>query len=310
MFTYTDARGQTINAKVCRLYSDAAKAATNNTYVELMRPHGEIRTANVGMFKERNELMKMPIQTDEKPELRCFDELGPAMAYADANRCSLRVIFLGEHGSEYERNFQQNIAGNPDKVREWRRGFVNLVCYRDKAGNWSEAAQGVLSMVHECLDEFLPPNSKAREDFLKGGGIIEIPFEQRTGNLFVQNAGAVKLTINVKPGVFSGGSSSKDDVAAMSQAIQKGDADTLRRLIKANPALLREPCGRQKACSPLFDAVMEGKPALVQVLLEEGANPNEMNRGGFPVLGIACLHGNPDSVRILLEKEQTRTRPP
>lgn len=302
VFTYTDAQGQTINAKVCRLYADAAKATTNNTYVELMRPHGEIRTANVGMFKERNELMKLPIQTDEKPELRCFDQLGPAMAYADANRCSLRVIFLGEHGSEYERNFNQNIAGNPEKVREWRKGFVNLVCYRDKAGNWSEAAQGVLAMVHEALDEYLPPASREREEFMKGGGVIEIPFEQRTGNFLVQSAGTVKLAITVKPNVFAGGNASADDVAAMSTAIQKNDGETLRRLVKANPALLRQPCGRQNASSPLFDAVMEGKPAMVQVLLEEGANPNEMNSHGFPVIGIACLHGNADTVRILLEK--------
>ena len=291
-----------VNAKICRLYSDSDKPTPENTWVDLLRPYGErlvVRVVNLSK-EEQADIMKRPIERDEHPKLRAFESLGEAMAYADANKCSLRACFLGERGGEIDRRFQAEVCGNPNMVRQWNRGFVTVLCYCDKAGNWSEAAEGVFSMARESLTQFLPPDSKQRADFLTGGGTIEIPFDQRTGNL--NQPKGVKLGVNVKPGLFGGGTVSADDVAAMSAAIQKGDAETLRRLVKANPALLHQPCGRQKASSPLFDAVMEGKPALVQVLLEEGADPCEVDKHGFPVLGIACLHGNADSVRILLEK--------
>ena len=87
----------------------------------------------------------------------------------------------------------------------------------------------------------------------------------------------------------------------MAAAIGKGDGETLRRLVKANPALLHQPCGGQKASSPLFAAVMQGKPGMVRVLLEEGANPCETNTEGTPVLTIACERNNAEIARILLE---------
>ena len=303
-FCTADADSGGFNAKACRVYADSGKPGVANTYVELLTPYGERRTCPVWKLANENmaEVNKLPVEKDENPVLQCFDRLGPALAAADARKCSLRVCFLGEHGSEYERAFERDICSNPDKVRAWRKGFVNLLCFCDKDGNWSEAAQGIFSMVSGYLDEFLPPDSPQRAAFMKGGGVIEIPYEQRTGNLLAQNAGQVKLAISVKPDMFTGGAASADGMAALAAAIEKGDADTLRRLVKADPALLRRPCGSRGASSPLFHAVKQRKPAMVQALLESGANPNETDKGGYPVLCIACLQGNADSVKYLLEK--------
>ncbi len=56
-------------------------------------------------------------------------------------------------------------------------------------------------------------------------------------------------------------------------AIGKGDLDTVREELTANPAALNQPQGRF-GMTPLHKAAQSGQAAIAQFLLENGAQPN------------------------------------
>jgi hypothetical protein len=54
--------------------------------------------------------------------------------------------------------------------------------------------------------------------------------------------------------------------------------------------------------TPLFTAVRRGEPALVDLLLRRGADPNEVNRWQTSMLSWAVLHNHSEVVRRLLDQ--------
>jgi ankyrin repeat protein len=106
------------------------------------------------------------------------------------------------------------------------------------------------------------------------------------------------------------------------EAIQKGNADQVSRLLDGDPALLG---ARRSGVSPLLTAVYYRQPAIVRILLERGttldvfeasavgdvgrlrellaedpARVNAFAADGFTPLGLASFFGHPEAARLLL----------
>ena len=80
-------------------------------------------------------------------------------------------------------------------------------------------------------------------------------------------------------------------------AIEAGDAEKVKALIAGNPKLLRAQDGQGK--TPLILAAQENQPALVNQLIEAGAEVNA--KGRHTALTIAAEGGHLEVVRLLLK---------
>jgi ankyrin repeat protein len=88
------------------------------------------------------------------------------------------------------------------------------------------------------------------------------------------------------------------NVAEFVQACTTGDVDGLRKLLKKDPSLARERVA--SGSTGLHLAVRH--PAMIQVLLQHGADPNVRDVGdNASPLHLAAAQGNLESVRILLD---------
>lgn len=88
--------------------------------------------------------------------------------------------------------------------------------------------------------------------------------------------------------------------SGLHDAIRSGNVERVRRLINAHPHPLwgRDYHGN----TPLMLAVKQGDPAMVKMLLDCGADPNETAFAGAPLpLHLAAEMGNADIARLLLE---------
>ena len=113
-----------------------------------------------------------------------------------------------------------------------------------------------------------------------------------------------------------------DEAAGFFDAIKKGNAADVSRLLDGNPALAR---AKQGGTSALLTAVYYRQPAVTRILLDRGAAPdvfeasavggverlrallaedpacaNEVAPDGFTPLGLASFFGHPAAARLLL----------
>jgi ankyrin repeat protein len=88
--------------------------------------------------------------------------------------------------------------------------------------------------------------------------------------------------------------------SGLDDALRSGNVERVRQLINAHPRLVweRDYYGN----TPLMLAVKQSDPAMVKMLLDCGADPNETGCSGLPFpLHLAAEMGNADIARLLLE---------
>jgi hypothetical protein len=93
------------------------------------------------------------------------------------------------------------------------------------------------------------------------------------------------------------------DIALFFEACEKGDLECLRRLVGADPNLVRlgNPAGRYRNWTGLHSAAQKGHTDAVRFLLEHGADPNAREEGDntYP-LHWAAAGGHLETARALL----------
>jgi ankyrin repeat protein len=91
--------------------------------------------------------------------------------------------------------------------------------------------------------------------------------------------------------------SQADGMTALHWAAHRDDLDTVRLLVTARVAVTNH-----FGVTPLSLACQNGSTAMVELLLERGADPNTVVRGGETVLMTAARTGKPGPVRALLAR--------
>jgi hypothetical protein len=78
----------------------------------------------------------------------------------------------------------------------------------------------------------------------------------------------------------------------MNKAIEKGDLEKVKALLKANPELISQKGGGILNQTPLQDAVFSRQTTIAEFLLANGADVDTKDRSGDTVLGTALWGGN------------------
>jgi uncharacterized protein len=73
------------------------------------------------------------------------------------------------------------------------------------------------------------------------------------------------------------------------------------RLLISQGAQVNSPAGNRTRVTPLHSAVAGRQPEIVKLLLENGADPNARQQGGFTPLHSAAQNGDLESLELLLE---------
>jgi nucleotide-binding universal stress UspA family protein len=90
---------------------------------------------------------------------------------------------------------------------------------------------------------------------------------------------------------------------SLHEAIDDDDFDELEDLLKWKPNL-KEPCkriGQTKDYTPIMKAAHLGRAKMIDLLLDYGANPNELDSIGYSVLMRAVMSKDLESVKVLVE---------
>jgi ankyrin repeat protein len=78
----------------------------------------------------------------------------------------------------------------------------------------------------------------------------------------------------------------------INKAIEKGDLEKVKALLKADPELISKKGGGILNSTPLDAAVTDRQKAIAKFLLTQGADIDAVDRGGYTVLGSALWNGN------------------
>ena len=90
---------------------------------------------------------------------------------------------------------------------------------------------------------------------------------------------------------------------SLHEAIDDDDFDELEDLLKWKPNL-KEACkriGQTKDFTPIMKAAHLGRAKMIDLLLDYGANPNEIDSIGYSALMRAVMSKNVESVKVLVE---------
>ena len=90
---------------------------------------------------------------------------------------------------------------------------------------------------------------------------------------------------------------------SLHEAIDDDDFEELEDLLKWKPNL-KEPCkriGQTKDYTPIMKAAHLGRAKMIDLLLDYGANPNELDSIGYSVLMRAVMSKDLESVKVLVE---------
>lgn len=281
------------HAKLCRLYSDEEHPGPKTTCAEFLRPYGEHRVLHVSELapEQQLQLMQRPIER-VKPKLLSHSSLREALVAADIENRSLRLCFIGEKGGKTDTRFRKDILSNEHAVREWNRSGLTLLCYREADGTWSAEAQEAFRMVAPTLDAMLPAGSPLRKQLEQDGFIVNVPRHQAYGNRKAKSSGELRIDIRVKP-LFV-----RKEAAALCAAAEQGREKEVQRLLESGaPADSTDAAGYPA----LYLACRAGQPAVVKLLLEHGADPQQrpLHHNDDAVLPIEAAGGNPAIVRLL-----------
>ena len=90
---------------------------------------------------------------------------------------------------------------------------------------------------------------------------------------------------------------------SLHEAIDDDDLEELKDLLRWKPNL-KEPCkriGQTKDFTPIMKAAHLGRAKMIDLLLDYGANPNEMDEIGYSALMRAVMSKNLDAVKVLVD---------
>jgi nucleotide-binding universal stress UspA family protein len=90
---------------------------------------------------------------------------------------------------------------------------------------------------------------------------------------------------------------------SLHEAIDDDDFEELEDLLRWKPNL-KEPCkriGQTKDYTPIMKAAHLGRAKMIDLLLDYGANPNELDSIGYSVLMRAVMSKDLESVKVLVE---------
>ena len=95
------------------------------------------------------------------------------------------------------------------------------------------------------------------------------------------------------------------ETSAVVLAARKGKAELLAELLSADPsganlAVRCEKIANMDGATPIIWAARQGKSAVVQILLDVGADVNAATGGGWTALYVAALNGHEDIVALLV----------
>ena len=85
------------------------------------------------------------------------------------------------------------------------------------------------------------------------------------------------------------------------KAIESSDIDKIKRIFKAKYPV-DEPIQAFRMTTPLMYCSALGQPEALETILDQGPDPNAVDRSGQTVLHYACKGGNVQNLRILLDK--------
>lgn len=91
----------------------------------------------------------------------------------------------------------------------------------------------------------------------------------------------------------------------MHRAIERGDSATVTKLLEVDPALINEQLTFDSTDTPLILAIRCRKRAMVEMLLEKGADINKPNQRGITPLMAACIRSCDDVIALLLTIPET-----
>lgn len=87
------------------------------------------------------------------------------------------------------------------------------------------------------------------------------------------------------------------------EACSKGEADKVQAMLKQNPELAK--ASRPDGYTALHEAIMQQRDGLVPILLEAGANPNQVKGNGNQPLHAGVHLLKPETIALLIEKGAT-----
>ena len=188
---------------------------------------------------------------------------------------------------------------------------------------WARVAEaGSVAELKSLLDSGLSPNSKtgggttvlmlAALDLEKVALLIErgadVNAHAASGITplmaaaqYPHNAPVVKLLLDKGAMADPGpGTEVRNDSSAMFFAVMAGDIETVRLLAKSGAKLKPMRLLGQIPISPLNYAVTGCEPAMLECLIQLGANPNEQSPPGISMLEWAAIGDRVDAARVLL----------
>ncbi|MEG0427663.1 MAG: ankyrin repeat domain-containing protein [Akkermansia sp.] len=223
---------------------------------------------------------KAPVEDQDK-SLKTFPTLERAQAYAESNKLTLTIYLLGKHGGPEDEYFQKNILNDPKKIKQLNHSCAVVVCYQDNKGVWDVAGRSAIRLLKPKMDCISPPGTDKGNNPYQSGYVLEY-------NNNMKSCRNLPIEYKLSP-----------QQQELLTAIKKAQFEHVKDMITKDKSLVHLRLFN-RTWSPLYTAIIEKKPRIIQCLLENGANVNDRNHMGHTMLYAACLSRNPGIIDILL----------
>lgn len=223
-----------------------------------------------------------PGGTDATPSLRTFSTWQRAQAFAACHELRACAFVLGLPGGPEEAWFQKNVLDNPHVVRDLNKSAAVVVCRQSPQGEWNEAGKAVFRALQPFLECISPPGTQVTNNPYRSGFRLEM-------------AGGIQSLVPFP--IFAKLPPEQNEFGF---AIEEGNTAKVRSMLEKNPDLMNARFFNN-TWSPLYQAVVSKRAEVVNELLQKGADPNERDSTGRPILTVACEEQASRIVKILLQ---------
>lgn len=261
---------------------------TDGRVVEFTTSNGEPQKIYANMLDEESRRrieQELPL---EPRQATLHTSLPAAEAEAYQRKDAIMVFMLGKRGGPEEKEFLRTL--NDAEGKSWAAGYVLLVCYKDEQGQWERTGQQIMRIIEREAAVVDPPGTPEHDRMLDSG--FSIRLDQRPYLIAHRFRGALP-----------------PEYKTLTQAINRGDAAEVTRLLDAHPQLLHTRTVDYSGCCPLQIAIRSGKAGIAELLLKRGASPDTRNYSGMTLLHSAIQSRTPEMVRLLLKHGADPNRP-